>query len=266
MENGTISDGFTPAHGLSLFIETKKHKILFDLGPNSDYLNHAKKLDVCIQDADIIVVSHGHYDHGKKLEELLSINNNASVYVSTTIFEPHLKLVQDEYIDIGLQQPKDDSRITFINKNIVIDEEIEFVCDVPYVDNVIKDTALYTYRNNKYQKDTFDHELYMIVHENNHHILFSGCSHKGIEHIIDTIEERKTLTLTHVVGGFHFSHYNPLHSEEVSYLKQLSQKFLQREDTMFYSGHCTGERAFSTLKSVLTDQLRRIKTGEIINI
>lgn len=32
VENTTSLDGFGVEHGLSLYIETKKHKVLFDLG------------------------------------------------------------------------------------------------------------------------------------------------------------------------------------------------------------------------------------------
>ena len=34
VENTAIADKFESVHGLSLYIETKKHKLLFDLGPN----------------------------------------------------------------------------------------------------------------------------------------------------------------------------------------------------------------------------------------
>lgn len=43
LENTTTSKDLKNKHGLSLYIQTEKHKILFDIGPNELFLNNAKK-------------------------------------------------------------------------------------------------------------------------------------------------------------------------------------------------------------------------------
>jgi 7,8-dihydropterin-6-yl-methyl-4-(beta-D-ribofuranosyl)aminobenzene 5'-phosphate synthase len=64
VENTAISKDFGSEHGLSLYIETKKHKILFDVGASGLFLQNAKRLGVNIVDVDFLVISHGHCDHG----------------------------------------------------------------------------------------------------------------------------------------------------------------------------------------------------------
>ncbi|MDD2234946.1 MAG: MBL fold metallo-hydrolase [Desulfitobacteriaceae bacterium] len=81
VENISISKDFGNEHGLSLYIETKKHKILFDVGASELFLQNAKKLDVNITDVDILVISHGHYDHGGGLKVFLQENSAATVYL-----------------------------------------------------------------------------------------------------------------------------------------------------------------------------------------
>lgn len=44
VENTAISKDFGSEHGLSLYIETKKHKILFDVGASELFLQNAKSL------------------------------------------------------------------------------------------------------------------------------------------------------------------------------------------------------------------------------
>ena len=44
MENTAAREDLSAAHGLSLYIETPKHRILMDMGPNDDYLENAAKL------------------------------------------------------------------------------------------------------------------------------------------------------------------------------------------------------------------------------
>lgn len=56
--------GCKAQHGLSLYIKTKKHKILFDLGQDSTFIRNAHMLGVDIADIDTVIISHGHYDHG----------------------------------------------------------------------------------------------------------------------------------------------------------------------------------------------------------
>ena len=63
LENTTESSKLKCKHGLSLYAETEKHKILFDMGPNDFFLRNAETLGVDIADIDIAVISHGHVDH-----------------------------------------------------------------------------------------------------------------------------------------------------------------------------------------------------------
>lgn len=51
-------------HGLSYYIETTKHKILFDTGQSSSFIDNAKVLNIDLSQVDIVIISHGHYDHG----------------------------------------------------------------------------------------------------------------------------------------------------------------------------------------------------------
>ena len=47
VENTTKSE-LKAKHGLSLYIETKKHKILFDLGPDKTLFDNAVKRNIAI--------------------------------------------------------------------------------------------------------------------------------------------------------------------------------------------------------------------------
>ena len=53
LENTACKDGLCAAHGLSLYIETPRHKILFDMGPNDGFLTNAKALGVDLAAVEI---------------------------------------------------------------------------------------------------------------------------------------------------------------------------------------------------------------------
>lgn len=76
VENTTKSELKTK-HGLSLYIETKLHKILFDLGSDSTLFENAMKRNIDISKVDTVIISHGHFDHGGALKKFLDINSLA---------------------------------------------------------------------------------------------------------------------------------------------------------------------------------------------
>ena len=57
-----------PKHWLSLYIETKNHKILFDFGSDNTLFSNVKKRNIDLSKIDTVIVSHGHFDHGGALD------------------------------------------------------------------------------------------------------------------------------------------------------------------------------------------------------
>ena len=80
VENSSAAPACESRHGLSLYLETGKHKVLFDVGPNRLFLENAAKLGVDIAAVDTVILSHGHVDHAGGLEAFLSANDRARIY------------------------------------------------------------------------------------------------------------------------------------------------------------------------------------------
>lgn len=89
VENTTSSSEYRSKHGLCLYIETDRHKILFDLGQDKLFLENAKKMDIDISEIDTVIISHGHKDHGGALKRFMDLNSNAKIYIRKEAFEPH---------------------------------------------------------------------------------------------------------------------------------------------------------------------------------
>lgn len=88
IENTASDEKFIAEHGLSLYVETDKAKILFDMGQSDAFVSNADKLGINLSDVDLAILSHGHYDHGGGLRKFLDINKNAPVYINRYAFEP----------------------------------------------------------------------------------------------------------------------------------------------------------------------------------
>lgn len=89
LENTTESTNLKCKHGLSLYVETETHKILFDMGPNDLFLRNAEALGVDIADVDVAVISHGHVDHCGGLKYFLERNKQAKIYLRPQAVEEH---------------------------------------------------------------------------------------------------------------------------------------------------------------------------------
>lgn len=246
MENTTACDNLRCEHGLSLYLETGDHKILFDAGQSSAFAENAEKLGVDLREVDFAVLSHGHYDHGGGLEEFLKINNTAPVYISSHAFEPHYSA--NGYIGLDLQLQGREQLRSVAEKTSLKEGITLYQLDV-----VPADTAgLEMEEQGQRKPDDFRHEQYLLVEEGGKRILISGCSHKGILQIMEAF--RPDI----LVGGFHFM---KITAEET--LRKAAEKLLEY-DTVYYTGHCTGQTQYAYLKSVMGDQLHYIAAGTIV--
>ena len=84
IENTEGAAGCAFAHGLSFYIETKKHKLLVDLGPSGQTLDNASKLGIDLSQVDTMILSHGHYDHSGGILPFTTLNANAQILMQKT--------------------------------------------------------------------------------------------------------------------------------------------------------------------------------------
>lgn len=243
MENTTCREGLQCEHGLSLYLETGNCKILFDAGQSAAFAENAKKLGVNLQEVDFAVLSHGHYDHGGGLEKFLEIHDYAPIYASSFAFEPHYG--QNGYI--GLEPAlENSSRMVLVSGERKLAEGIT-LCRM---DTAPMDTAgLLVEANGGKMPDDFRHEQYLLVEEQGKRILISGCSHKGILNIVDAF--RPDI----LIGGFHF-----MKITEAEKLAAAAKKLMEY-DTVYHTGHCTGQKQYDYLKTIMGDRLHYIAAG-----
>lgn len=244
LENTACREDLKAEHGLSLYIETGSHKILFDAGQSDAFADNAFKLGVDLEAVDFAVLSHGHYDHGGGLQRFLEINKTAPVYLSPHAFEGHFNARGK---DIGL-----DPLLQRNDRLIFTDGETRLAPGLTLhrLDVSPADVSGLTVLENGVQKaEDFRHEQYLLVEEGGKQILFSGCSHKGILQIAEHF--RPDI----LVGGFHF-----MKIEDEAALTQAAETLLQYP-TRYYTGHCTGEEQFGCLKIIMGDRLHCLSTG-----
>lgn len=262
VENTTSSSDYRSKHGLCLYIETAKHKILFDLGQNDLFIENAKKKNIDIADIDTVIISHGHKDHGGALKSFMAVNSKAKIYIRQEAFEPHYIKVFGLPFSVGLEKELFNSnQIIFTESKMQIDDELFLFSDIKNNTFSLKsNSVLYTKKQGQLVSDDFTHEQNLIITENDKKVLFSGCSHSGITNILRKAEELTPKKITAVIGGFHL--YNPPTKKyESNATIDSIAKILNEKQTTYYTCHCTGMKAYNQMKVVLGDKLHYLSTG-----
>ena len=263
VENTSISERFNCEHGLSLYIKTKKHKLLFDLGSGTLFLENAKKLNVDLSEVDLVVISHGHYDHGGGLKAFLTVNTKAKIYLNQKAFDRHYSnRMNGEKAYIGLDQGLiENERLIFIGDNFIIDDELELFSDVyggRFTPKGNQDLFMEIGKSIVY--DDFSHEQNLVVKENATTLLVAGCAHKGIINIIDRFNKKNNNSLTHVIGGFHLYNRSKDNCEEPELVNQIGE-LLKNSDSKYYTCHCTGIEPYKILKEIMGEKIEYLSTG-----
>ena len=256
VENTTHKEDMLTEHGLSMYIETAEHKILFDTGCGTAFAENAERMGVNLSAADICIISHGHSDHGGGLAKFMELNENAPIYISKLGFERYFAADGRE---IGLDKELMKSgRFILTDAGVHIDGELELLsCNELERSHKFGGFGLFKQVEGELIADDFLHEQYLLVKENGKRILFSGCSHKGVLNLVTWLHPDI------LIGGFHFMKL-ATEGEDKAVLDEAVE-FLNKQPVKYYTCHCTGIEQYEYLKERMP-KLEYAASGDIIEL
>lgn len=271
IENEARDAGLKKEHGLSIYIDTGEEKILFDAGASGDFADNAGKLGVDLKDVDMVVVSHAHHDHTGGLLRFLELNGNAQIYINTYAMQSFFYkfLFKKENISAPRELfEKYQERICLLDGDTEINKRITLVSGFKRVYPLVKSSrSLLVERNGKYQEDEFDHEQAMVIDNSGKLVIITGCSHNGVDNMLETIIERfPGMPVQTVIGGFHLMGFpfDNLMGESGKNICELSDRLLSYGIEKTLTCHCTGKRAYNILKGRMGEKIEYFDTGKNI--
>ena len=269
--------GIGVEHGLALYIDTGKHRILMDTGASGLLLKYAENCSVDLASVDTVFLSHGHSDHGGGLPDFLELNTSADVFVRNSAMAQCYSLKGSPHY-IGLDPSiAFSAQIKWCSESFLkIDDELEIFSDIPEIYPAPSSNSNLMIKTDAgLVRDNFDHEQCLVVKKsgtacdvNNHvepHILFSGCAHHGILNILYRYHQIYGGYPATVVTGFHLKKETEYSGEQIQEIKELARS-LTLLPTRFFTCHCTGEKAYEIMKSVMKAQLEYIRCGDSVTI
>jgi 7,8-dihydropterin-6-yl-methyl-4-(beta-D-ribofuranosyl)aminobenzene 5'-phosphate synthase len=236
--------------GYSVFIEYGGSRILFDTGNNSDILaQNAKAKGIDLSKLDFVVMSHRHGDHIGGLAYLLSVNPKVRLYAPKEAFGvygadlPSSFYRKDEslppeqrYYDgkppgvmrFGAAWPGADFQL--------VDKNTEIIPGIHLIALVSDKPGTLELR-----------ELSLVINAPDGLLIVVGCSHPGIDKIVETaiaINPRVQL----IAGGFH------LVASKDADIEKIVTSLRDTYNVEYVApGHCTGEPTFTALKKAFGD-------------
>ena len=249
--NNVLPHPLVSEHGLSFWIEYAGKNILFDTGKTDVVIKNADMLDIDLSKTDIIVLSHGHYDHTGGLDKVLELAPDATVYL-------HPDAAKVRYSCYPNKQPKDISMPTNVcqkvgelaSKNNVIyttkpqllHGKLMTTGAIPRITDY-EDVGGPFYLDKKAQiPDTLNDDQALYIELPKGLVVIVGCAHSGV---INTLDAISTSTGQHeiyaVIGGMHLVNASPARIENTveAFKKYDIQKIIPL--------HCTGQSALEYL-------------------
>ena len=255
--------GLLAEHGFSCLVETGGRRILFDTGQGRALLNNMKELAIP-QEIDMIVLSHGHYDHTGGIsahpEELSGYS--ANIFASEHIFDSHLKKDDGAFSEIGFGAARSDVEQIYalhLNSGLAeIADNIFLSGSVERFEDFDADRMLF---GGDRKKDMFTDEQYMAVRENGGLHIITGCTHCGalnlIKDVLAKFPDEKIISLT---GGLH------LFRSTQEQTKKVVDFIRNQNIRMVNTGHCTGLDASMQMKEVLGSGMNITKAGLVLEL
>ncbi len=253
LTENTASPYFLAEHGLSYFIEYDNKKILFDTGASDIFLRNADKLNININDTDLLVLSHGHWDHGNGLKYI----KNKPLLCHPEVFMKRYRKGTDEYIGINstYDEIKGKFDLKFSKKPFYITENIVFLGEIPRLNDFEAQTTSFIDDDGKDDFVIDDTALALI--KNEELIIVSACSHSGICNITEYAKKLTGINkIKAVIGGFHLKKQDNQTKKTIDYFKKNKVQRL-------LPSHCTQLPALALFYNEF--KIEHVKSGMTFN-
>jgi 7,8-dihydropterin-6-yl-methyl-4-(beta-D-ribofuranosyl)aminobenzene 5'-phosphate synthase len=249
--------------GFAALVEYGGKRILFDTGNNARIFEHnVKALGVDLRKIDFVVISHRHADHTSGISYLLTVNPKVPIYVPDEPWGLFARGVKNDFYRKDPSLPVDmryygghppemlEAGTPWPGANFIpVNQRTEVAPGVFILSGISTSPGTLELK-----------ELSLAIKSPRGVILIVGCSHPGVEHIL----QEATAIDSHInilFGGLHQIQKPDPEVERIAAVLHDQYK-LDR----VAPGHCTGEPEFAALKRVFGDHYAYAGVGSVVDL
>ncbi len=257
------SPSLTMDWGFAALVEYGGKRILFDTGNNARIFEHnVKALGVDLRNIDFVVISHRHADHTSGITYLLTVNPKVQIYVPDEPWGLFARGVKNDFYRKDPSLPADmryygghppeilEAGTPWPGGNFIpVSQRTEVAPGIFILPGVSTSPGTLELK-----------ELSLAIKSPQGVILIVGCSHPGVEHIV----QEATAIDPHInilLGGLHQIQKPDAEVERIAAVLHDQYK-LER----VAPGHCTGEPEFAALKRAFGDHYVYACVGSVVDL
>ncbi len=274
LQTGIAWNSPVAEHGFSALVDVRlangrQHRILFDTGVSPDgMVENMARLDISAKDVEIVVCSHGHFDHTTGLDGFIRRVGRANVPVLI-----HPEFWTQRRLTIAGREPFEfptTSRRALVDAgfDIVERQQPSFVCQgsVLVTGEVDRTTEFETgspahqaLRHGRWEPDPLilDDQALVLNLRGKGLVVLTGCGHAGVINILRYVSRLTGVNRVHaVIGGFHLTGpaFEAVIGPTVNALVDLAPEVV-------VPAHCTGWKATHAIARQLPDAFIQSSVG-----
>ena len=273
LEGGRTGDPLRAEHGFSCLVEIAKServvRVLFDAGVSPDGLvENMRRLGLSPREIDIIVLSHGHWDHTTGMHGLVGALGRAEVPVlihpefwsRRRVAFPGRDPIELPSTSRPALEGAGFEIVEQRQPSFLLDGSLLVTGEVDRTTEFEKGHPLFeAYRDGRWQPDPLilDDQALVANVRGKGLVVLTGCGHSGIVNILRYIRKLTGEDRIHaVIGGFHLSGpvFEKIIPPTVHALGELAPDHL-------VPCHCTGWRAIHAIAARFPDAFIQNSVG-----
>ncbi len=259
---------FLGEHGLSMLVEAGDTRLLVDTGQSSAIVHNLGLIGVAPCSLDMIVISHGHYDHtGGLLHVLTNAKKPIPVFMHPDAFKPRFSVANGVRRFAGI--PYCQEQLTTLGAEWRwVSEAVELMPGM-WLSGAVPRTTPYETGDARLRargadsqadvQDEIDDDMALFYKSEKGLVVISGCTHSGLVNMV-----RHGLAVTGCerlhgwIGGTHLGPVSARQQEAtISQLEQFNPDFVA-------ANHCTGFSMMARLQQTFGSRFIAAFVGTVI--
>jgi len=261
VENTAGGRGLLAEHGFSLWIEHNNKKILFDTGQGYVIKHNAKQLSINLDDADALVLSHGHYDHMCGMHQIERVNKIPIFAHRDSLLPKYSRHADGSIHEVGITLIDNNLNFKFNDTPIEIHKGFHLTGPIPRITN-FEDTGGQFFSDVECRKvDNLIDDQAAFIETPVGLFVILGCAHSGVINTLQYISKLTGSRSIHtVLGGMHLKYATKNRiNKTIIELKKFSIQNL-------YPTHCSGFYATAQLCHEFPKSCKPCEVGTIIEV